>query len=333
MLYIFFAYLKRHLKIALLFTLYTLIFSVIFYLHHLPIDAVGYAFLLSLFFTVIFLGYGFTKYYQQHRHLEALSHSITLSLSTLPDTKDLIIKDYQALMRLLYEALHRFETESDYSRMAMIDYYTLWAHQIKTPIAALYLILESEPGERNLSMKTELFKIEQYVDMVLQFLRLESETSDLRIETHDLATLIKSSIRKYRTLFIEKQIRLNFDEMSYAVLTDEKWFCFAFEQILSNAIKYTYEGTITIGLSQENPHILTVCDTGIGIQEEDLPRVFERGFTGYNGRMDKKSTGIGLYLCKRAFQKISHRIHIDSTVGVGTTVSIDLSRNDISNES
>lgn len=325
-MHIFLCYLRRHLKIILLFLLYAMIFMVIFYLNHLPIESVGYAAIISLFFTAIFFGYGFTKYCQQHNTLKALKPNIILSLEQMPESKDLITKDYQDLIRQLYESYHKLETESDYSKMEMIDYYTLWAHQIKTPISALSLLLDSEPNERNLSMKTELFKIEQYVEMVLQFLRLESDASDLRIESHDLATLLKASIRKYRTLFIEKNIKLQFDEMDYRVLTDEKWFCFAFEQILSNALKYTYEGSITIAMSLEHPHLLTVTDTGIGIQEEDLPRVFERGFTGYNGRMDKKSTGIGLYLCRRAFHKISHTVTLSSKVGVGTTVSIDLSR-------
>jgi len=320
------AYLRRHIKVALLVTMYAMIFAMIFKLHNLPADAVLYAFVLSLFFTILLFGYGFTRFYKNHRHLMDLSNHVTLSIAELPETGDLIVSDYQRLIKILYEALHKLETDSDYAKTEMIDYYTLWAHQIKTPISALSLLVESEPSERNLMMKSELFKIGQYVEMVLQYLRLESETSDIRIEKQDLATMLKASIRKYRTIFIEKNIKLNFDVESMHVLTDDKWFCFAFEQILSNALKYTHTGEINICVSKDHPMKLLIRDTGIGIQAEDLPRVFERGFTGYNGRMDKKSTGIGLYLCKKALGKLSHTLTIQSEVGVGTTVFIDLSR-------
>lgn len=321
------AYLKRHLKIALLFTLYSAIFLLIFNLYDLPVDAILYSFVLSLFLTLIFFLYGFTKYYQTHLMLMRVKNQITLTDENLPDAKDLLVQDYQLIIHTLYTAFQKLESESDYTRREMIDYYTLWVHQIKTPIAALYLVLESEPSEKNLSMKSELFKIEQYVEMVLHYLRLESETSDLRIEAYDLDAMLKASIRKYRTIFIEKGIRLNYIETGLQVVTDEKWFGFAFEQILSNALKYTPSGEITIALSKNNPRYLDVTDTGIGIQADDLPRVFDKGFTGYNGRMDKKSTGIGLYLCKRALSKLSHDIKIHSEVAVGTTVSIDLHRN------
>lgn len=327
MKYVLYAYLKRHLKIALLFTLYTAIFLLIFSLYDLPADAILYSFVLSLFLTLVFFLYGFTKYYQTHAMLMRVKNQITLTDENLPDAKDLLVQDYQLIINTLYNAFQKLESESDYTRSEMIDYYTLWVHQIKTPIAALYLVLESDPSEKNLSMKSELFKIEQYVEMVLHYLRLESETSDLRIEAYDLDAMLKTSIRKYRTIFIEKGIRLNYIETDLKVITDEKWFGFAFEQILSNALKYTPSGEITIALSKVNPRYLEISDTGIGIQTDDLPRVFDKGFTGYNGRMDKKSTGIGLYLCKRALSKLSHDIKIHSEVAVGTTVSIDLYRN------
>lgn len=324
------AYLKRHIKVALLVAMYAVIFAMIFKLHNLPVDAVLYAYVLSLFVTIILFGYGFTKFYKNHKHLNEMSNHITLSITELPETGDLIVSDYQCLVKTLYEALHKLETDSDYARTEMVDYYTLWAHQIKTPISALSLLVESEPSERNLRMKSELFKIEQYVEMVLQYLRLESETSDIRIEKQDLATMLKTSIRKYRTIFIEKNIQLNFEvePMQVQVITDDKWFCFAFEQIVSNALKYTHTGEITIRVLPELPLKLMIRDTGIGIQEEDLPRVFERGFTGYNGRMDKKSTGIGLYLCKKALRQLSHTLTIQSEIGVGTTVFINLGRNE-----
>ena len=106
-------------------------------------------------------------------------------------------------------------------------------------------------------------------------------------------------------------------------MTDEKWLCFVLEQLLSNAVKYTYEGGVTISVSPEK--VLTIRDTGIGIAPEDLPRIFEKGFTGYNGRSNKKATGLGLYLCKQAADKLGVRIRVKSRPGEGTAVSLDLS--------
>ena len=149
-------------------------------------------------------------------------------------------------------------------------------------------------------MKMELFKIEQYVEMVLSYLRMEEMSSDLAFEEYQLDDIVRQAVRKYSQMFILKRIRLDFQPLQRAVLTDEKWLVFVVEQILSNALKYTKEGSISIYLTTYREKLmLAIRDTGIGISREDLPRVFEKGFTGYNGRADKKSTGIGLYLCKR----------------------------------
>ena len=174
----------------------------------------------------------------------------------------------------------------------------MWTHQIKTPISALRLLLEGSeiPGRAGFLMREELFKIEQYVDMVLTFQRLESMSSDMVLQEYDLSSLIKQAVKKYSVLFINKGLRLELGEMDIQILTDQKWFIFCLEQILSNSIKYTPNGGITIN-AKEN--MLSIQDTGIGIRPEDLPRIFDKGFTGYNGRMEKKSTGIGLYLCRR----------------------------------
>ncbi len=203
----------------------------------------------------------------------------------------------------------------------MTDYYTLWAHQIKTPIAAMRLLFQEEPRPE---LEGELLKIEQYVEMVLGYLRLGSDTTDYVLRSCDLDGLIRQSIRKYARLFILKKISLDFRETGKTVLTDEKWLAFVVEQILSNSLKYTPEGgRIRIYGDGET---LVIADSGIGIQPEDLPRVFEKGFTGYNGREDKKSTGIGLYLCSQVMDRLNHGVSIASRPGQGTLVRLDLSR-------
>ena len=240
-----------------------------------------------------------------------------------------IEKDYQELLRLLYDSKMSVIYEKDNSLSNMIDYYSLWAHQIKTPIAAMRLILQSEESQANEELLEQLFRVEQYVEMVLQYLRMESESSDLLIKRYSLDSIVKQAVKKYAKSFIRKKIKLNYEDLSYSVITDEKWLVFVIEQILSNSLKYTSSGSISIYMDKELPDTLVIEDTGIGIQEEDIPRVFEKGFTGYNGRADKKSTGIGLYLCKRIIKKLSHTIAIESTIGKGTKVKIGLDMMDI----
>lgn len=180
------------------------------------------------------------------------------------------------------------------------DFFALWAHQIKTPIAALNLLLQGEKQDAAVC-RQELFKIESYVEMALNYLRFEEMSNDLVLERNSL------------------------EHLDYTVLTDEKWFCFMLEQILSNALKYTKQGSVKISAEESaNGLRVLVKDTGIGIRSEDLPRIFEKGFTGYNGRMDKKASGLGLYLCKGVCEKLGHGISVASKEGDGTTVMITL---------
>ena len=203
----------------------------------------------------------------------------------------------------------------------MTDYYTLWAHQIKTPIAAMRLLLQEESRPE---LEGELLKIEQYVEMVLGYLRLGSDSTDYVFRECGLDALVRQSVRKYARLFILKKISLDFQETGRTVLTDEKWLSFVVEQLLSNAVKYTPEGGLVRVYG--DGETLVIADSGIGIRPEDLPRVFEKGFTGFNGREDKKSTGIGLYLCRQVLDRLNHRISITSRLGQGTLVRLDLSR-------
>ena len=166
--------------------------------------------------------------------------------------------------------------------------------------------------------------VEQYVQMALQYLRMEKMTSDLVFARYDLDALIRQAVRKYAPLFIRRKIILSYEPVHCEVLTDEKWLVFVLEQILSNALKYTKSGSIHIYLSPDAPKTLVIEDTGIGIAPEDLPRIFEKGYTGCNGRADKRSTGIGLYLCRQIMEKLSHTIRIESEMGVGTKVYLGL---------
>lgn len=173
--------------------------------------------------------------------------------------------------------------------------------------------------------RQELFKIESYVEMALNYLRFEEMSNDLVLERNSLEQLVRQVVKKYAAIFIYNHISIQLEHLDYTVLTDEKWFCFVLEQILSNALKYTKQGSVKISAEESaNGLKVSVKDTGIGIRSEDLPRIFEKGFTGYNGRMDKKASGLGLYLCKGVCEKLGHGISVASKEGEGTTVMITL---------
>lgn len=231
------------------------------------------------------------------------------------------------LLRLVNE--RQTEERRDWEKRSAdrSDYYSLWTHQIKTPIAAVKLLLEDGGGKNKngFLLREELFKIEQYVEMALAYQRLENISSDLVLQEYDLYPLLKQAVKKFSVLFINKGLRLELMEQKITVLTDEKWFVFCLEQFLSNSIKYTNAGKIAVwAKEQEDKAVLFIEDTGIGIRSEDLPRIFERGFTGYNGRMDKRSTGIGLYLCNRVLGHLGISVKVDSQAGKGTRVELTL---------
>lgn len=318
-------YIKDHRKTIVIDGVFISTFLVVFSLYSLPLESILYAFLLSACPGTFFIIYDFIKYYKKHKELCILEKQISTGLNKMPSACSLIEVDYQVILRTLYEQGNELISKMDIKHTEMIDYYTLWAHQIKTPIAAMRLLLQGDQTEENKELLTQTFKIEQYVEMVLGYLKIDGAASDLLLQNYSLLNIVRQSVRKYAYMFIRKNIVLELKEMDCTVLTDEKWLVFVIEQILSNALKYTSSGKISIYMEDTEGKVLVIKDTGIGIAEEDLPRVFEKGFTGYNGRMDKKATGIGLYLCKKILDKLSHKIAIKSEVNAGTTVKIDLS--------
>lgn len=206
----------------------------------------------------------------------------------------------------------------------MVDYYTMWVHQIKTPIASMYLILQKADTEDSRRLRAELLRVEQYVQMVLCFLRLDSDSTDYLIKEYKVDDIISPAVRKLATQFIMKKLVLEYEKTDAVVLTDEKWLGFVIEQVLSNAVKYTVSGSVSIKCDGEK---LVISDTGIGIAAEDLPRIFDKGYTGFNGRADRKASGIGLYLCRRICDNLGHTITAESLPGNGTTITIGLVRN------
>lgn len=315
------AYCWRHWKLLFLLGGCLGICSVIFYLYGLPLESVGYAFVLCFALGLTLFVIGYFQFLRRHRELERLLVQVREKVLPLPPPGGLLEEDYQALCQALASERAALALEDRNRIQDMTDYYTLWAHQIKTPIAAMGLLLQEEPHPE---LEGELLKIEQYVEMVLGYLRLGSESTAYVFRDCGLDALVRQAVRKYARLFILKKISLDFQETGKTVLTDEKWLSFVIEQLLSNAVKYTPEGgRVRI---YGDGDTLVIADSGIGIQPEDLPRVFEKGFTGFNGREDKKSTGIGLCLCRQVMDRLNHDISIASRPGQGTLVRLDLFR-------
>ena len=219
--------------------------------------------------------------------------------------------------------LYQQRSDSERKLTDLLDYYTLWVHQIKTPIAASQLLV-AEVDDRQLKqqLEQEIFKIDSYTNLVLQYLRLESFHDDLVLKQVQIEDLVKEIIRKYALFFIQKGLNVNLYDLDKEIVTDKKWLLVVIEQIISNSLKYTKEGGLEIYMEGQE---LCIKDTGIGIKNSDVLRVFERGFSGYNGRLTQQSSGLGLYLSKKISEELGHQIRIESEVGKGTIVRIKFS--------
>jgi len=312
----------QHRITGITFLLYIGIFIGIFSLYNLETEAVLYAAALCFLFTVVMLALRFRAYRNRHQERRRILANVEILLEQLPEPENLEEADYQEMLRKLKAVFDQNLTAWQNERRESMDYYTTWVHQIKTPISVMRMNLQGEDTEENRELLAELFRIEQYVGMALNWLRLGSDSSDFVFQEYELDKIIRQAIHKYAPQFIRKRVRLFYEVTDVRVLTDEKWLLFIIEQLLSNAVKYTQAGSVTITVTPNK--IMRITDTGIGIAPEDVPRIFEKGFTGYNGRADKKSTGLGLYLCRMTADRLSHKISVESEPGVGTTVSLDL---------
>ena len=320
------SYIKKNLKIYLLLIVFIFIFVLIFYLYNLPFEALFYSGSLCLVVAVIASIIDYNNYRKSYINLKYLETNILSSMEDLPKSLDIRVEYYQKIIERLHNEVERLKIEDNKKMEDLADYYSMWIHQIKTPIAAMKFLLDNEETDVKV-FKQELFKIERYVEMVLTYIRLGSETSDYVITSIDLDEVVRENIKKYATLFINKRIKLNYVSHETYVISDKKWLGFAFEKIISNDIKYTKSGgEISINISESE---LIIEDNGIGIYEEDLPRIFEQSFTGLNGRYEKKSSGLGLYLCKKTLDKLQHKIEITSEVNKGTKVIVSFPKKDI----
>ena len=319
------SYLKKNTKIYVLFVVFIAIFFFMFYLYNLPLEALIYTGSLCFLAGLIGNVMDFINYRKSYKKLKFLEKNIINDREDLPKSLDIRIDYYHKIIEKLYEELEKLTQENRQKNTDMVDYYSMWVHQIKTPIAAMNFLLDNEEVDQK-NLQQELFKIERYVEMVLTYIRLDSTSSDYVITKINLDEVVKDSVKKYATIFINKKIKLNYVSHETMVISDKKWLGFAFEQILGNSVKYSSAGGEIAIETYENK--LVIEDKGIGIKEEDLPRIFEKGFTGFNGRYEKKSSGLGLYLCKKTLDKLGHHIEISSKVGEGTRIEITFPKED-----
>ena len=327
---LFLAYIRQHGKGIAAFGLLCAVFGFSFFLYRLPLKAVLYPALICACFGLVFLGVDFARKWRRHRQLSEIKKLSAAMISSLPPAESIEEGDYQEIVRALQDELAALGNSAAARYQNLTEYYTVWVHQIKTPITSMRLTLQNEDTPFSRKLTSDLFQIEQYVEMVLAFMRLDSDSSDYVFREQSLDAVIRQSVTKFASEFIDRKIRLEYEPVNQSVVTDEKWLAFVIEQLLSNALKYTRRGSVRIRL--QAPRTLCIEDTGIGIAPEDLPRVFEKGFTGYNGRTDKKASGLGLYLCKRICGKLGVGISVSSEPGRGTAVYIDLEQYDLKKE-
>ena len=314
-------YQRRGVFIAVIFA--AAVFTASFLLYRLPLGAVAYPAALCGTVGLLALIWDYIKLSRRHSRLSEIAKLSADIIAALPEPDGIESEDYQGMIKKLHDELIGLQNQNDLRYRETVDYYTAWVHQIKTPIASMRLTLDGEDTPASRRLSSDLSRIERYVEMVLAYLRLDSSSSDYVFREYDLDSMIRQAVKKFAHEFIDRKVRLEYEAVDYRFVTDEKWLLFALEQILSNALKYSREGG-TVRIYMKEPKLLCIEDNGIGIAPEDLPRIFEKGFTGINGRLDKKASGLGLYLCRSILTNLGIGVSAASEVGRGTAVMLEL---------
>ncbi len=320
---LFLHFLKDRLNYIILFLIFSAIYALTFFLYNISSEPILYSLLLCSIIAFFWCGVHFFYYCKKHKERMMILRNIEIEYENIPKSSKLSETDYRFMIEEFGKKSTAVLTQLQNNQKENIEYYSAWIHQIKTPISAMQMLIQTgEDTSENRQLLSELFRIEQYAEMALNYVRLDSISTDFVFNVYELDEVIKKAVRKFAPQFISKKIRLIYEPSDTKALTDEKWLLFIIEQLLSNAAKYTFKGSVTITVTDDKKIIIR--DTGIGIAEEDLPRIFEKGFTGYNGRSNTKSTGLGLYLSKKAADKISAKITAESETGSGSAFTVDL---------
>jgi signal transduction histidine kinase len=292
------------------------------------LSVIGYLILLQSLFLLLFLtiDYSLKKRWWQSLDLSDQPPSLQHYLSEATNESEKLAQDY--INGLLIEHQQTIQQAID-NQQDQKDYIDSWVHEIKIPLAAVNLLMHSVeddiPEKKYYLLENEITKIDEYVEQVLYYARLDSFSRDYLIQEYSLKEIVQSVIRTQGNYFIQKNLQFSIDGNDQTVLTDAKWVAFIFRQLVSNAIKYTpRDGKITVTISKTKEGVwLLLKDTGIGIPQEDQRRIFDKGFTGENGRMSEQhSTGLGLYLAKNLADKLGHQLTVESVESQGTTMKL-----------
>ncbi|MDL2317583.1 sensor histidine kinase [Eubacteriales bacterium OttesenSCG-928-A19] len=310
-------YLRHRRGMLALYAAVAVLFPAVQALYGMPMEPVAYALLLVTFLLVVGGIFDCLRYSARARALDEVLENLSDAAHALPEAVGPIEARYHHITSELYLLLDAQAEEMTRRHGEQLNYYTLWVHQIKTPIAAMRLALQK--GARPATLETELFKVERYVEMALQFIKMRDLSGDLIIEEYAISRIVSQSVRRYAPLFIGKRLKATIDETDLVVTTDSRWLSFILEQLLSNAVKYTDKGGVFI---YTEGSALVVADTGVGIRAEDLTRIFEKGYTGFNGRLDQRASGLGLYMAQRVAGQLGIRIYPESTPGKGTSMTL-----------
>lgn len=307
-----------------------LFFSAVYLLGKLPLDLLFYTIELTAFLFFLYLLAQFYRYAKRYDMLQDIQQDNVELENYLPKSVDPADEWYHEKILALVSQLREKEQHFGEKNSEQLEYFTLWLHQIKTPIAAISLLMQSQPKQPlTKQVNQELLRLEDYTHMALNYLKIEESGTDLDFAEIELDGVIKKIIKKYSILFIYNHISLEYEEIQESVLTDGKWLQILLEQILSNSLKYTVGGTIKIYMDPERLETLVIEDNGMGIRAEDLPRIFEKGYSGLNGRLHEKSTGLGLFLSQKIVNRLGHQLRIESVLGEGTKVFIHLARKEL----
>ena len=281
---------------------------------------------------ILFIFYMFFEFMYLKKYYSALEDIVENQrdeiTTSLPEGLTSEQKKYNALIKKVYKLQNERLEKLYVDKIDNSEFITSWVHEVKTPIAVSRLIIENSIGkpmdEVLDNIDEELDRIDNYVEQALYYSKIDEFSKDYFLNEIELEKLVKDLIKRNSKIFIHKRIRPNMFNLELSVLTDKKWLLFIINQVLSNALKYSEAGNqIDIyGEKDDKEKRLIILDRGIGIKPEDLNRVFDKGFTGYNGRLNNKSTGMGLYLAKKMCLKLGHDISIESEHGNYTKVII-----------
>lgn len=321
---------KKHL-ILFYFVLMFFISAVIFLdvSVKVSLDNIFYINGVSLIFFITYLVINYLKskkYYSDINYIINNQQEDILSSIPIPKTNEQRI--YYELIKKIYDEQNVKINKLYEEKKDNLEFITSWVHEVKTPISVSRLVIQSSDS-KNIdevlsSIEDEIDKIDNYVEQALYYSRIDSFSEDYFINELNLQKLMKELVKKHAKTFISKRIGIELGELDENISSDKKWLLFIIDQVMSNSLKYTKEGgKINISLEKDvKEKRLIIKDNGIGIKSEDIERVFDKGFTGFNGREYTKSTGMGLYLAKKLARKLGHDISIESVYGEYTKVTI-----------